>query len=289
MASSLWVRAAGERRKSISSLEGDHADVKRRAIALLKMAGCLDVNVEHILLVDRKQLESGTSKPSEFKLRCWYDPSSGIYHVSDAILHIGEEHDGGDNASDGHGSAPAAESTKLQVNVIGTDEDKAAVPCATGADVNGAETDGLSTAADPPDNDGNIDGEAITVGGNSDDGAKESGKDTVVVSTTEGKVSGGVEVPDAKETPTTTSDTATDKGEHKTTSTPAASTEIAIDLTNRSSDGTKHETEKNRSKVLTEKAAHLLAFYIAKEHRDGTMLERFVTSCSMASFVNSTE
>ena len=67
-----------------------------------------------------------------------------------------------------------------------------------------------------------------------------------------------------------------------TASAPAVSSETMNDLPNRTPDGREldnEEKEENYPRATTDDAAYLLAFYIAKEHPDGTMLERFVTSC----------
>ncbi len=308
MASSLWVRAAGERRSLTSTVEGGHADVKNRAIALLRKAGCLDVKLGNIVLVDRKRLEPD-AKPSEFKMRCWYDHCSGIYYVSDAIFHIEKDPKGSADESYGRNSAPVAEPSKLQANIVikecptpvvsQIDEDTEANPCAPSGKVNRTESDGLTTTTkkNPSVTDGMTDVNAEVEDEEIDNEATESRPHTILVDT-QGKVNDGV-VPGAKicaervgvdemPDPTNTSvddlvnnDTiaANNEGMIAATCTPVVCTETANnDLPKKYSSGrTKLANEEDKSTISVDDVAYLLAFYIVKHHPDDTMLERYVT------------
>ena len=294
MASSLWVKAAGERRTSMSTSDDSHADVKERAVSLLRKAGCKDAKVDNILFVDRQQLEPGVSKPFEFKLRCWYDPSSGIYYASDAILFIGERHEGSGNEFDGHSSEPTAE-TSSTPSKLPMEDEKAAL-LSIDENVSGAESNVVSTVDEQIslDNDGKNEEDAKDVCGKNTGGANERSKDDVAVGK-EDNMSDREDVPDdnigveekASNEPVAdrvSNSTSTGNGEYMTAtaSAPAVSSETMNDLPNRTPDGREldnEEKEENYPRATTDDAAYLLAFYIAKEHPDGTMLERFVTSC----------
>lgn len=269
--SSLWVRASREHRSSMPTLESCYADVKIHAIELLEKAGCWDVKLDNILLVDRKLLEPDVTQLSEFRLRCWCDRDSGIYYVSDAILQIKKEREGSANESKGHS---LVETSELQSNtMIGSktypppgvsplDINTVAAPLfAPSGNVNGIETDGSPTNAKKilTDNVRKTDVQAEIVDGKSNDGTKELSKDAFVLSS-HGKSTHGEEVPDIAKI-----------------CTPSVSTVTADDLPNKySSDSTRLVNEEGYFKASTFDSAYLLAFYIAKEHPDCTMLERFV-------------
>jgi len=302
MATFLWggFLCGQGRGASSSSWDGDHSDAMRAAAAmegaikLLRKAGCRDVKPNKIRLVARKTLEpppavegstlkvSSAASTSVSKLRCWYDSDSGTYNVSDGILFV----DGGndlelENDDDGSIDKGSPVSTAGINSKPGTDE--------------------LSKAGKSPQSNGKQDGAAdkkspgddaectADVNRNGKDGSNDKGSDNMDVGnqketddTSQGKANDGelkhvsakdVVVIDEKSKSKVVGD---DEKENVTTE----SLETEITSTKSTSKPAKNECARKNQKprpASAEDAAYLLAFYIAKEHPDDMVLERFVT------------
>ena len=276
MAKFLWV-GGGE-----GAWDGDHSDSMRVADAmeggmkLLRKAGCLDVMPNKVRLVSRKKLEpavfeqgvgnvdsaftsSSKCKRSLSKLRCWYDSSSETYYVSDAIFFVEEDNDGKDfmtaakHSQSGGTRFPqpsdqqeydvskAEISVEVEAEMSSIDEcdDEDGDVSAVAAEDNVDKEDEMSkTASD--DNDKGGDGK----GGIEDDITARNNQHVVV------KMNASKE---KSISDTTSDDTITDSDRAK-----------------------QHTNARTLRPVSAEDAAFLLAFYIAKEHPDAMMLERFV-------------
>ncbi|KAL3805443.1 hypothetical protein ACHAW5_009449 [Stephanodiscus triporus] len=283
MAKFLWVGGGGE------TWDGDHSDAMRVAEAmegamkLLRKVGCLDVMTNNVRLVSRKKLEpvveqgvgDGDSaftslskcRRSLSKLRCWYDSSSETYYVSDAIFFVEENHDGGDdevtNASfevdqnfvtaakdSKSGSAKSPQpSDQQECDVI-----KAQISVEVEAEMSSIgvcdNEDGDVSAVAVKDN---VDKEDKVSKAAGDDDDK--GEDVV----------GAIK------------DDTSQNAKNMNVNTEKSINDTVTDNTKTDPDKTKrHAKGRTLRPVSAEDAAYLLAYYIAKEHPDVMVLERFV-------------
>jgi hypothetical protein len=283
MAKFLWVGGSG------GTWDGDHSDAMRVAEAmdggmkLLRKAGCLDVTTNNVRLVSRKKLEPvveqgvgdvdsaftslSKCRRSLSKLRCWYDSSSETYYVSDAIFFIEEDHDGGDvevtNASfevdknfvtaakdskSGSTKSPQP-SDQQECDVI-----KAQISLEVEAEMSSIgvcdNEDGDVSAVAVEDN---VDKEdRVSKAAGDDDDKGEDGM-------------GAIE------------DDISQNAKNMNVNTEKSINDTAGDNTKTDPDKTKRHTKgRTLRPVSAEDAAYLLAFYIAKEHPDVMVLERFV-------------
>ena len=239
MASLLWTKGQGG-----ISWDGDHSDAMRAAeamegaIKLLRKAGVQDVKPNKIHFVARKKLEpvmdddvsiSSCSVTSISKLKCWYDPSSGSYYISDAILFIEEgiveqANVGGDVSSEAGSSSAAKEEPRREADM--QQESKSGE-----ADAGGAKLPTIMPSIpEEPKEDPNKQGDALA---DSDTGVTKEGSSN----------------DDTKSAPPPQDQAAKED----------------------------EETNRRPKAASAEDAAYLLAFYIAREHPDARMLERFAT------------
>lgn len=275
MAKFLWV-GGGE-----GAWDGDHSDSMRVAEAmeggmkLLRKAGCLDVMPNKVRLVSRKKLEpavfeqgvgdadsaftsSSKCKRSLSKLRCWYDSNSETYYVSDAIFFVEEDNDGKvfmTAAKHQSGSTKSPQPSDKQEY----DVSKAEISVEVEAEISSIDEcddeDGDVSAVAAEDN---VDKEDDTSKTASDDNDKGG----------DGK--GGIEDDiTARNNPHVVEKMNASKEE--------STSDTTADYTITDPDRDKqHTNARTLRPVSAGDAAFILAFYIAKEHPDAMMLERFV-------------
>ena len=226
------------------------AEAMEGAIKLLRKAGVQDVKPNKIHFVARKKLEpvmdddvsiSSCSVTSISKLKCWYDPSSGSYYVSDAILFIEEgileqAKVGGDVSSEAGSSSAAKEEPRREAD---KEESKSGE-----ADAGDTKLPAImpSIPEEPKE-------------GPNKQGAPA---DSEIKPTEEKKEEDTGNVSVAKE----------GSSNDDTKSTPPPQDQAAKE---------DEETNRRPKAASAEDAAYLLAFYIAREHPDARMLERFAT------------
>ena len=261
MAKYLWV-GGGE-----GAWDGDHSDSMRVAEAmeggmkLLRKAGCLDVMPNKVRLVSRKKLEpavfeqgvgdvdsaftsSSTCKRSLSKLRCWYDSSSETYYVSDAIFFVEEDNDGKDFVTAAkHSQSGSTKSSQLGDQQV-YDVSRAEISVELEAE--------MSTIDECDDEDGDVSAVAAEESVDKEDEKSKTAEDNITATNSQ-NVEKMNTSKDKAISDTTADYTITDPGRAK-----------------------QHTNAWTLRPVSTEDAAFLLAFYIAKEHPDVLMLERFI-------------
>ncbi|EED92043.1 predicted protein [Thalassiosira pseudonana CCMP1335] len=294
MAKFMWVGDG-------SSWDGDHdasmvaSDAMEGAIDLLRKSGCKDVKPNQIRFVTSKRLDPAA------QLNCWYDTSSRSYYVNDSVLYA-------ENVDE----VAAEESANAIVSTSGgeaegtepVDAGDAETEDTANADVRSAN----NTTDDTVDNVMKENNKATTNDTGVSHKTNDNGKQEVEEEKEENETSvgrvGKVEGADADELATGAE--SQEKGDDKGTSERAVKEEsVAFD---EKEDLDKKEGEEQRPEgksaellgvarvkedssdsnqqprkfVSSSTAAFLLGFYIAKEHPDPTVLDRFV-KCNRSS------
>ncbi|KAL9190352.1 hypothetical protein ACHAXT_007563 [Thalassiosira profunda] len=262
MAQFLWAGAGGV---SSTSWDGDHGDAMRAAeamegaIQLLRKSGCKDVQPNKVKFVAKKKLEptdtggSGDSSkctPSVSKLRCWYDSDSGSYYVSDGFLFV-EEGEGAEEEESGASGSSAGPSAINESKARTSERSGEVETKLPDGEANGKE----SEAAAEKENDGEPKPE-----GDEDNEKKAESAEGKAKKSSDSKS----EIPDGAEP-----DNEQNPAKGNTTSAPAKPDNAPKESAGEKKlTGPKHASAKD--------AAYRLAFYIAKEHPDAAVLERFV-------------
>mmetsp|Transcript_16612 Transcript_16612/g.30162 ORF Transcript_16612/g.30162 Transcript_16612/m.30162 type:complete len:739 (+) Transcript_16612:1894-4110(+) len=301
MATLLW--GSSNNCGSYSSWDGDHGDAMRAtaamegAIKLLRRAGCRDVKPNKIRFVARKKLDpvveqvdaghndtftitsSSKCPPSRSKLRCWYDSGSGSYYVSDAILFVEEDHE---RENDGDVSVNSGAVSTAKNSKSGADEEtsnrKSRPSIGEQDDATNKESGDSTDCAENIHSD-EKDGGSKAVGKENmgDKSKKKETKDETA--NTEVKAGDGEEKP--KSTVGKMDDVdgkpKSDTDDVKEDFAVASTKPDNISMSSPNQTKTSNGKQTRPRPASAEDVAYLLAFYIAKEHPDAMVLERFVT------------